>query len=87
MENKLITEIILWKNNRLDRQWTITIDQAIEKFKLTTWYTYFKDGQWPLARALSCFMGADEAAGGLQSAYEPDEIDFIMTAVLDKLKH
>ena len=70
---KTITEFKLWKDNKLAGEYTISVKDAVEKFKQTDfWKTHVEHGTM-LERSLLNFISAPESEGGLQSANEVSE--------------
>ena len=79
-----ITEFTLWKDNRKDGIYTITVIEAAEIFKQSHFYANFQKG-WPFDRALTLFISANESEGGLSSVFEQKDYDSIAASILHEL--
>jgi len=66
-----------WKDNRIDGEYDMTVDQIAEGFLASGW----AEIEWPSERKLAAYLG-DRAGGGLSSTWE-DRLTF--NAVVDRI--
>lgn len=65
-----ITEFKLWKDNKIAGEFTISVKDAVEKFKQSDFWTTHVNHGTMLDRAILNFLSAPESEGGLQSSNE-----------------
>ena len=74
--------IKLWKDNKLDQEHEIEIDEIAKRF----WEWDAKEGAsqiWTLERCIRVFITDKEENGGLQSVFDEDDYQDIYAAILD----
>ena len=79
----IIKLIKLWKENRVDQEYEMDINEIAKRFKESKYYTeYFKQG-WPLDRALPLFICSRD---GLNSVNDVKDYETIREAVRDYIR-
>ena len=81
-EEAAVTNIRLWKDNKLNQEHEISINDLVTKF----WeYEDRHDlvGSWPLERCIRAFITDKESEGGLQSVFDEQDYEDIYEAVRD----
>ncbi len=80
-------KITLWKENKLNQEWSINYNDVLNKFRLSVYFKYWVDGRYSLDIALRNFITAKD---GLNSVFDTNEdyyklFDFIHNKVIKKV--
>lgn len=72
-------KIWLWRDNRLEGQWSITLEDLAAQFAVSCWANY----EWPLDRSVATFIGDRD---GLSSVIDQSDFTPVVRACSDALR-
>lgn len=72
----------LWKNNRLDKEWELSNEEILQKFKQSKFH---KIESWPWDRCLIAFI--TDPKDGLASVFDSDDFEKLLDDFLVDLEN
>ncbi len=79
---KEMREIKLWKENKINQEWTITFEELTKRFYNSWMYSEFQF-QWPLDRILRGFISGNEK-DELNSVFDDNDYEELLGYVASR---